>query len=100
MLDDNIESINHDMKVLVGDAQALFHAAAALSGEKAEEVRGQGMRLLDAVVSGARRTQDNAVAATKTLAKSTDSYVGENPWSVVAAATAIGLLAGLLLARR
>ena len=47
MLEQNISTVNNDVKTLVKDAQALFTAATALTGEKAEELRGRGMRALD-----------------------------------------------------
>ena len=52
MLEQNISTVNNDVKTLVKDAQALFTAATALTGEKAEELRGRGMRALAGVVCG------------------------------------------------
>ena len=39
MLENNITTVNNDVKTLVKDAQALFSAAAALTGEKADEAK-------------------------------------------------------------
>ncbi|AKU21787.1 MULTISPECIES: YqjD family protein [Telluria group] len=100
MLENNISTVNNDVKTLVKDAQALFTAATALSGEKAEELRGRGMRALESALAKAQEAQASAVAATKEAAKSTDAYVHENPWRSVAIAAGIGLLVGVIVGRK
>lgn len=63
MLESNLKAINSDVKILVKDAQALFQAASALTGEQAEEARNRGMRLLDTALVRAQGVQAGAVAA-------------------------------------
>ncbi|MDB5764793.1 MAG: hypothetical protein JWQ21_3788 [Herminiimonas sp.] len=100
MLESNLKAVNNDVKTLVKDAQALFQAAAALTGEKAEEVRNRGMRLLDTALDKAQDAQASALVAGKEMAASTDGYVKENPWCAIAAAAGAGLLAGVILGRK
>lgn len=100
MLESNLKAVDNDVKILVKDAQALFHAAAALTGEKAEEVRNRGMRLLDTALVKAQDAQASALVAGKEMAVSADIYVKENPWRAIAAAAGVGLLAGLILSRK
>lgn len=100
MLENNISTVNNDVKTLVKDAQALFSAATALTGEKAEELRGRGMRALDTALSKAHEAQQSALEASKEIAKSADGYVKENPWRSIAAAAGIGLLIGVIIGRR
>lgn len=100
MLENNISTVNHDMKSLVKDAQALFAAAAALTGEKAEEMRNRGMRALDTALSSAQEAQASAIEAGKEIAHSADSYVKENPWRAIAAAAGVGLLVGVIIGRK
>jgi ElaB/YqjD/DUF883 family membrane-anchored ribosome-binding protein len=100
MLETNISTVNNDVKTLVKDAQALFTAAAALSGEKADEVRSRGMRVLDAALIKAHEAQATAVVAGKEMAASADTYVKENPWRTIAAAASVGLLVGVILGRK
>jgi ElaB/YqjD/DUF883 family membrane-anchored ribosome-binding protein len=100
MLENNISTVNNDVKTLVKDAQALFTAATALTGEKAEELRGRGMRALDTALAKAHEAQQSAVAAGKQVAQSTDAYVKENPWRSIAMAAGVGLLVGVILGRR
>jgi ElaB/YqjD/DUF883 family membrane-anchored ribosome-binding protein len=89
-----------DTKALVRDAQALLTAAAALTGEKAEELRGRGMELLDRALGKAGHYQDQARAKGKELAHTADVYVKENPWRTVVAAAGVGLLVGMLVSRQ
>ena len=100
MLESNLKVVNNDVKTLVTDAQALFKAAAALTGEKAEEVRNRGMRLLDTALVKAQDAQASAVVAGKEMANSADDYVKENPWRAIATAAGVGLLVGVILGRK
>ena len=100
MLEQNISTVNNDVKTLVKDAQALFTAATALTGEKAEELRGRGMRALDTALVKAHEAQVSALAAGKEAAKHADEYVKENPWRSIAAAASIGLLIGVIIGRK
>ncbi len=100
MLESNLHTVNNDVKKLVKDAQALFVAAAALTGDKAEEVRNRGMHLLDAALVKAQDAQTSAIAAGKEMAASADDYVKENPWRAIAAAAGVGLLLGVVLHRK
>lgn len=100
MLESNIKLVNNDIKVLIKDAQALFQAAAALTGEKADEMRMRAMRVLDTALAKAQEMQTNALIAGKEMAVSADGYVKEKPWQAIAAAAGVGLLAGMVLARK
>lgn len=100
MLESNFKAVNSDVTTLVKDAQALFHAAAALSGEKADEMRHRAMRLLDTALVKGREAQASALLSGKEMAVSTDHYVKENPWPVIAVLAATGLIAGVILGRK
>lgn len=97
MLESNMNAVNNDVKALVTDAQALFNAAAALTGEKADEVRKRGMRMLDDALASAQEMQANAIVAGKKMATSTDCYVKENPWRAIAVVAGVGLLVGIMV---
>ncbi len=100
MLETNIKAVNNDVKALIADSQALFSAAASLTGEKAEEVRKSGMRMLDAALQQAQAAQACAFSAGKKMAVSTGSYVKENPWYSMGAAVGLGLLLGAIIRRK
>lgn len=95
-----ISNAQTDVKTLVKDAQTLLTAAAALTGEKAEELRGRGMQLLDVAMGKASQVQGQAMVKGKELAQTADVYVKDNPWRTIAAAAGVGLLVGVILGRK
>jgi ElaB/YqjD/DUF883 family membrane-anchored ribosome-binding protein len=100
MLASNIKTVRNDMKTLMRDAQELFREAASATGEKADELRARGMALLEAATAKAHELQVAAVAAGKEVAHETDTFVRENPWKAVAISAGVGVLIGMLIARR
>ena len=99
-LNGNVSAVQTDVKTLVKDAQTLLTAAAALTGEKAEEMRGRGMQMLDVALGKASQVQDQAIVKGKELAQTADVYVKDNPWRTIAAAAGVGLLVGVILGRK
>ena len=99
-LNGNVNAVTTDVKTLVKDAQTLLSAAAALTGEKAEEMRGRGMQMLDVALGKASQVQGQAIVKGKELAHTADVYVKDNPWRTVAAAAGVGLLVGVILGRK
>lgn len=97
---DAIDNASTDVKSLVKDAQTLLTAAASLTGEKAEEMRTRGMKLLDSAMGKAGEYKTEAVIKGKQYAEATDGYVKENPWRTVAVAAGVGLLLGAILGRK
>ena len=89
-----------DVKTLVKDAQSLLTAAAALTGEKAEDLRARGMAMLDTAMGKASVVQGQAMVKGKELAQTADVYVKDNPWRTIAAAAGVGLLVGVILGRK
>jgi ElaB/YqjD/DUF883 family membrane-anchored ribosome-binding protein len=99
-INSNMNAVGTDVKTLVKDAQALLTAAAALTGEKAEEMRSRGMQLLDQALGKASDVQGRALVKGKELVHTADVYVKDNPWRTIAAAAGVGLLVGVILGRR
>jgi ElaB/YqjD/DUF883 family membrane-anchored ribosome-binding protein len=58
------------------------------------------MRLLDKALERAHEFQDAAVQKGKKIAHDTDEYVHEHPWRAIGIAGAVGVLVGMLIARR
>lgn len=91
---------DNELKALVRDAQALLEEATAAGGAKAEEMRAQGMKMLDQAISVAHDLQEAAVRKGRKIAHDTDEYVHEQPWRAIGIAGAIGLIIGMLIAKR
>ena len=100
MLESNFKTVRSDYHALVQDAQALFAEAASASGNKAEELRTRGMSLLDGALEQVHQLQSAPLEKGKEIAGSTDTYVRANPWQAVGITAAVGLLIGMLIARK
>ena len=100
MLSSNLKTVRTDMKTLVKDAQDLFREATTATGEKAEMLRNQGLTLLDTAMTKAQEVQAAALETGKEMAESADTYVQENPWKAVAISAGVGVLIGMLIARK
>jgi ElaB/YqjD/DUF883 family membrane-anchored ribosome-binding protein len=100
MLESNIKTARNDMKTLVEDAQQFFREATSASGATAEELRNKGLSLLDAALEKAQGVQSAAMETGKEIAESADDYVQQNPWRAIALSAGVGLLIGLMLARK
>jgi ElaB/YqjD/DUF883 family membrane-anchored ribosome-binding protein len=100
MLESNIKTVRSDMKTLVKDAQDLFREATSSTGERADELRQRGLLLLDAAMEKAQEVQAAAMETGKEVVHTADEYVQKNPWQAVAISTGVGMLVGMLLARK
>lgn len=100
MLETNIKTARTDLKTLLKDAQELFLEATSSTGVRADELRARGLILLDSALEKAQEMQAVAIETGKEVAQTTDDFVQENPWKAVAISAGVGLLAGLLLARK
>jgi ElaB/YqjD/DUF883 family membrane-anchored ribosome-binding protein len=100
MLESNIKTVRNDMRTLVKDAQELFREATSSTGDRAEELRNKGLILLDVAMEKAQEVQAAAMETGKEVMQTTDEFVQRNPWPAVAISTGIGVLVGMLLARK
>jgi ElaB/YqjD/DUF883 family membrane-anchored ribosome-binding protein len=98
--DSKASETSADVKALVRDAQSMLSAAAALTGDKAEELRSRGMELLDRALGRASQYQGQAMERGRELAHEADVYVKDNPYRTLAVAAGIGVLLGVLLSRK
>ena len=89
-----------DLKTVMNDAEALLRATSTQTGEKIQEVRARAEESLRAAKARLSSIEDEALRRAREVAGATDEYVRENPWQSVGIAAGVGLLVGLLLARR
>jgi ElaB/YqjD/DUF883 family membrane-anchored ribosome-binding protein len=100
MMQTNVKTARTDMKTLVKDAQELFRQATSATGERADVLRTQGLNLLDSALGKAQEVQAAAVQTGKEVAETTDTYVQENPWKAVGISAGVGVIIGMLIARK
>jgi ElaB/YqjD/DUF883 family membrane-anchored ribosome-binding protein len=94
------EQLVADLKTVMEDAEALLKATSSLTGEKIQEVRARAEESLRQAKVRLSEVEQEAVRRAREVADAADEYVRENPWQAVGVAAGIGLVLGLLLARR
>lgn len=91
-----MEKLMTDLKVVTKDAEAVLSATAGQAGEKMAELRTRLSSALDSAKETCRKLQDKTVAG----AKVADKTIREHPYESIGAAFGLGLLIGVLVARR
>ncbi len=89
-----------DLRTVVADAEELLKATASQTGERIAAARAKAEESLKSARAGLAAAQAAVVAKTKEAAMATDEYVRANPWQSVGVAAAVGVVLGMLIARR
>ena len=93
-------ALKADLAAVMRDAEALMKASADAGGEKVNEAR---TRIRESLESAKRRlleAERSAVRHGEEAVTATEDYVKRNPWQSVGIAAGVGLVIGVLLARR
>lgn len=90
------KKLTGDLKEVAKDAEELLKATANQAGDKVSEVRQRLSRALDSAKETCERWQDKSVEA----AKATDRVIRDHPYESLGAAFGLGILIGVLVARR
>jgi ElaB/YqjD/DUF883 family membrane-anchored ribosome-binding protein len=88
-----------DLRMVMADAEALLQATVDQGDEKMEAARAKARESLRLVGARLVQTQDSLLVRSQEAIKATQLYVHEKPWSALAIAGGVGLLAGLILRR-
>ncbi len=89
-----------DLRVVVADAEELLRATAGQAGEKVAVARERIQESLATAKARLAGAQEELLERTKQAAHATDEYVHENPWRAVGIAAGVGVIIGMLIARR
>ncbi len=89
-----------DLKVVIEDAEELLKLTAGQAGEKVNEMRTRIQDRLHRAKAELAHLQSAAVDQAKQAARATDDFVHDQPWTSVGIAAGIGVLVGMLIARR
>lgn len=94
------EKLVADFKVVVADAEALLRATANDAGEKVVAARERIQASLNDTKVRLAQAEAAIIDKTKQAARVTDEYVHDNPWKAVGISACVGLVIGVLIARR
>jgi ElaB/YqjD/DUF883 family membrane-anchored ribosome-binding protein len=89
-----------DLKAVITDAEALLKETVGGAGAQISAARSRLEASLQAAREQLAKAEGVVVAKSKAAADATDQYVHDNPWPIIGAAAATGLLLGVLLGRR
>ena len=85
-----------DLKAAMGDAEEVMRATAGQAGDKVSEIRSRLAAALESAKATCQRLEDKTVAA----AKATDRVIRDHPYESIGVAFGVGLLIGVLVARK
>jgi ElaB/YqjD/DUF883 family membrane-anchored ribosome-binding protein len=94
------EKLMKDLRTVMLDAEDLLKATAGQAGEKVSEARARAEESIRMAKEALGELGEEAMERTREAVESADDYVHENPWKAVGIAAGIGLVVGLLLARK
>lgn len=89
-----------DFKALVADTEQLLQHSVELTGDKAEELRGQINSSLQRARKALSSTEQALLERGKEALNSSEEYVREHPLQSLAIGAGVGFLLGLLVSRR
>ncbi len=94
------DKLMEDLQLVVTDAEELLRATAGQAGEKVAAARSRAAESVDAAKARIAQAGYAAAAQTREAAKAADDYVNDNPWTAVGVAAAVGVVIGILIAKK
>lgn len=93
----NLNAAGNEITSLFSQAESILDEARTAGGERAAELKKQGMQLMADGIAKAKDLEKVARQSAKAMASSTDNLVHENPWRAIAVSSAIAVSVGLVL---
>ncbi|MFC7299330.1 DUF883 family protein [Herminiimonas aquatilis] len=100
MAESRIEAVTGDLKTLSQDTKKMVQEAQEDAMRKTGELSEKCMELFNSAIATAKEVPTVAAAKTKEVAASTDNYVHQNPWKAVTLSAGVGLLLGIIFAKK
>lgn len=94
------EELANALKQTVGEAETLLKGAGAAAGQEYASLLKRAQEKLLRAKDEMQRLEDNALLNAKYAARVADRTVHEHPYAAMGIAAGVGLLLGMLIARR
>jgi ElaB/YqjD/DUF883 family membrane-anchored ribosome-binding protein len=94
------DKLMDDLRSVITDAEAWLKSGSMLSGEDLAAAKAKFESTIRTAKDDLVRLEQTVVEKTKEAAKATDAYVHENPWKAVGLGAAVGVVIGMLIARK
>jgi ElaB/YqjD/DUF883 family membrane-anchored ribosome-binding protein len=99
-LKDGQKRLAQDFKAVVNNAEDLLRHAARDAGEGYNDARDRLEQSLKAGRAELESLEKAALDSARRAGRATDGYVHSHPWESIAIGAGVGLLLGMLIARR
>lgn len=96
----NINKLGADLREMSNDAEEMMNATAGAAGEKMDQLRNRLSSALDAAKTTYQKLQDKTVAGARVADKTIREHPYESIGIVAGVAFGLGLLIGVLAARK
>ncbi|MGH8628816.1 MAG: DUF883 family protein [Burkholderiales bacterium] len=94
------DKLIEDFKLVVADAEELLKLTAGQAGDKLNVVRGRVEESLQTAKAQLGEVEGLMLERTREAVQATDDYIKANPWRAVGIAAGVGMIFGMLVARR
>jgi ElaB/YqjD/DUF883 family membrane-anchored ribosome-binding protein len=94
------EMLLEEIQGLLADVDSLFRQAATAGGEEAQHLRQRAESALAQAADRFAAVEKDLLRRGREAARATDDWVHHNPWSSIGIGAGVGLLIGMLIARR
>lgn len=96
----NNDALRAELKSLADTLEEVLSNSGEQSKEEVEKLRTKAQRALKDSRQRLSETGDAIARQTREAATRTDEYVHDNPWAGIGIGAAVGVMLGVLLARR
>ncbi|RUT64343.1 hypothetical protein CKG00_14170 (plasmid) [Morganella morganii] len=94
------EELRAELKSLADTLESVLNTAESKSKEEVDSLKKKALAALENSRSRLAEGKEQVVQQTKEIAGKADNYVRENPWTGIGIGAAVGVVLGVLLARR
>ena len=94
------ERVKADLETLTRDAEDLLKATAGDVSDKAKEARTRVAAALERAKNTCVHLQEQTVATARAAAKKADVVIRDHPYESIGVALGVGVLLGIVIARR
>jgi len=94
------DKLTADLRQVIHDAEDVLKVMAGQTGQEAERLRGRMESRLQQARLDLKHLQEQTAEQLSQAYQGTDTWVRQHPWAAAGAAAGLGLLMGMLVARR
>lgn len=92
--------LERDMRNVVAEVEGLLESVGKEGGDGVRDAQDRVLRVLDSAKAKLGSIESQVRTGARHAVEATDDYVHEQPWQAVGVGALVGLIAGLLIARR